>query len=75
MRSFDPLVQPVEKDLLQARRLISWADHIVFVYPTWWGTMPALLKGFLDRVLAPDFALPRRTAASPRSSAAGRRSC
>ena len=56
VRSFDPLVQPVEKDLLQARRLISWADHIVFVYPTWWGTMPALLKGFLDRVLAPDFA-------------------
>ena len=56
VRSFDPSVQPVEKGLLQARRLISWADHIVFVYPTWWGTMPALLKGFLDRVLAPGFA-------------------
>jgi 1,4-dihydroxy-2-naphthoate octaprenyltransferase len=41
---------------VQARRLIGWADHIVFVYPTWWGTMPALLKGFLDRVLAPGFA-------------------
>jgi 1,4-dihydroxy-2-naphthoate octaprenyltransferase len=41
---------------VQARRLIAWADHIVFVYPTWWGTMPALLKGFLDRVLAPGFA-------------------
>jgi putative NADPH-quinone reductase/1,4-dihydroxy-2-naphthoate octaprenyltransferase len=56
VRSFDPSVQPVEKALLQARRLITWADHIVFVYPTWWGTMPALLKGFLDRVLAPGFA-------------------
>ena len=56
VRSFDPSVQPVEKRLLQARRLIAWADHIVFVYPTWWGTMPALLKGFLDRVLAPGFA-------------------
>jgi 1,4-dihydroxy-2-naphthoate polyprenyltransferase len=56
VRSFDPSVQPVEKRLLQARRLITWADHIVFVYPTWWGTMPALLKGFLDRVLAPGFA-------------------
>jgi putative NADPH-quinone reductase/1,4-dihydroxy-2-naphthoate octaprenyltransferase len=56
VRSFDPSVQPVEKGVLQARRLITWADHIVFVYPTWWGTMPALLKGFLDRVLAPGFA-------------------
>jgi 1,4-dihydroxy-2-naphthoate polyprenyltransferase len=56
VRSFDPSVQPVEKHLLQARRLITWADHIVFVYPTWWGTMPALLKGFLDRVLAPGYA-------------------
>src|SRR5690606_34146950 len=33
-----------------------WADHLVFVYPTWWGTMPALLKAFLDRVLTPGFA-------------------
>ena len=56
VRSFDPLVQPLEKGLVHARRLITWADHIVFVYPTWWGTMPALLKGFLDRVLAPGFA-------------------
>jgi putative NADPH-quinone reductase len=32
-----------------ARELILWAEHLVFVYPTWWGTMPALLKGFLDR--------------------------
>ena len=56
MRSFDPRVQPVEESIAQARALLAWADHIVFVYPTWWGTTPALLKGFLDRVLAPGFA-------------------
>ncbi|HEX6110696.1 MAG TPA: NAD(P)H-dependent oxidoreductase [Geminicoccaceae bacterium] len=56
VRSFDPIAQPVENGIVEARRLITWADHIVFVYPTWWGTMPALLKGFLDRVLAPGFA-------------------
>src|SRR5690606_18466464 len=56
VRSFDPLLQPVEDGIAHARRLIAWADHIVFVYPTWWGTMPALLKGFLDRVLVPGFA-------------------
>ena len=56
MRSFDPTVQPVEESIARARTLLTWADHIVFVYPTWWGTMPALLKGFLDRALAPGFA-------------------
>jgi putative NADPH-quinone reductase/4-hydroxybenzoate polyprenyltransferase len=56
VHSFDPEVQPVEKDIRRARELIAWADHLVFVYPTWWGTMPGLLKGFLDRVLAPGFA-------------------
>ncbi|MDX1539832.1 MAG: NAD(P)H-dependent oxidoreductase [Geminicoccaceae bacterium] len=48
--------QPLEADLEAAQRLILWADHLVFVFPTWWGTMPARLKGFLDRVLTPDFA-------------------
>lgn len=51
-----PNQQAFEADLLTARELIRWAEHLVFVYPTWWGTMPALLKGFLDRVLTPDFA-------------------
>jgi len=60
---FDPNVftvsprnQYFEKDISEAQNLISWADHLVFVYPTWWGTMPALLKAFLDRVLTPGFA-------------------
>ena len=46
----------IEGDLRRGRELIAWADHLAFVYPTWWGTMPALLKGFLDRALAPGFA-------------------
>jgi len=51
-----PSHQPLEDDLRRARELVRWADHLVFVYPTWWGTMPALLKGFLDRILTPGFA-------------------
>lgn len=33
------------------------AEHIVFVSPLWLGTMPALLKGFLEQVMRPDVAL------------------
>lgn len=38
------------------RNSILWADHLVFVYPIWWSGMPAILKGFIDRVFATGFA-------------------
>ncbi|MFC5405305.1 NAD(P)H-dependent oxidoreductase [Cohnella soli] len=50
----------LEPALLEAQKLIRWADHLVFIYPTWWGTMPALLKGFLDRILLSGFAFKYR---------------
>jgi len=45
----------LEEGLIKSQHLIKWADHLVFIYPTWWGTMPALLKGFIDRVFLPGF--------------------
>jgi len=45
----------LEPDLLEAQEFIKWAEHVVFVYPIWWGGPPALLKGFLDRILQPGF--------------------
>jgi putative NADPH-quinone reductase len=48
--------QELEPDLACAQQDILWADHLVFAYPTWWGTVPARLKGFIDRVLHPGFA-------------------
>ncbi|XEC95110.1 NAD(P)H-dependent oxidoreductase [Paenibacillus tarimensis] len=50
----------LEKDLLAAQEIILWADHLVFVYPIWWGTVPALLKGFIDRTFLPGFAYRER---------------
>ena len=47
----------IEPDLLDAQAAIKWADHLVFVYPIWWGTIPALLKGFIERVFLPGFAV------------------
>jgi len=41
----------------EAQRTISWADHLVLFYPLWLGSMPALLKGFLEQVFRPQFAI------------------
>lgn len=40
---------------------LKWAEAIVFIYPTWWYGLPAMLKGWLDRVWATDvaFELPK----------------
>jgi len=35
---------------------LRWCDTLIFVYPTWWYGLPAMLKGWLDRVLLPDVA-------------------
>ncbi|RDC56503.1 flavodoxin family protein [Pedobacter chinensis] len=49
-------VMELEQDLTDAQALIQWADHIVMVYPNWWGFMPAVTKGFIDRIFLPGFA-------------------
>lgn len=35
---------------------VAWCDALIFVFPTWWYGLPAMLKGWLDRVLLPDLA-------------------
>ena len=35
---------------------LQWCDTLIFIYPTWWYGLPAMLKGWLDRVLLPDVA-------------------
>jgi putative NADPH-quinone reductase len=50
-----PPAEP-EADLAAARAAIAEAKHIVLVYPTWMGTMPARMKGFFERAFADNFA-------------------
>jgi len=44
------------KNLQNTQKLITWADHLVFTYPTWWATPPALLKLFFEIIFEPGFA-------------------
>jgi len=43
--------------LAKAQQHIAWAEHLVLIFPLWLGNMPALLKGFLEQVARPGFAI------------------
>ncbi|PLP60521.1 NAD(P)H dehydrogenase [Mesorhizobium loti] len=65
--NFDPVMRdgerreyneraPADPALTEHIAHLKWAEAIVFVYPTWWYGLPAMLKGWLDRVWAKDVA-------------------
>lgn len=47
----------INEDIKTAQEDILWAQHLVIIYPLWLGTMPAMLKAFLEQTLRPGFAL------------------
>jgi NAD(P)H dehydrogenase (quinone) len=58
---FDPILrggyhklQPLEPELVAAHEAMIASDHLVFIFPLWCGDMPAIMKGFIERVLQPD---------------------
>ena len=57
---FDPVLhhgyrerQELEPNLKRFQELITSSDHFVIIYPVWWVSMPALLKGLFDRAWLP----------------------
>jgi putative NADPH-quinone reductase len=55
-----PIIDPM---IAEHAALVQRAEALVFVYPTWWGGLPAILKGWLERVMVPGvgFVLDERT--------------
>ena len=47
-QALDPLVIAYQEQLKKS-------DEVIFIFPIWWGTMPAILKGFFDKVLLVNF--------------------
>lgn len=43
----------LEPDLEQAIAQLQAAQHLVWIFPVWWGSFPALMKGFIDRTFLP----------------------
>lgn len=63
---FDPVISPDERRNMEHAPTdpklaphidnLKWAEAILLVYPTWWYGLPAMLKGWLDRVWWTDVA-------------------
>lgn len=63
---------PPPADIRAAQDDICWADHVVIVFPLWLGSLPALLKGFLEQTFRPGFAMDAKSGGWPRKLLAGR---
>lgn len=50
----------LEPDLLASWEKIKKADHLVWIHPVWWGGLPAITKGFIDRLFLPGMAFQYR---------------
>ncbi|OOV17782.1 NAD(P)H-dependent oxidoreductase [Flavobacterium sp. LM4] len=50
----------LEPDLSDAWKKIQNADHLVWIHPVWWGGLPAITKGFIDRLFLPGMAFQYR---------------
>lgn len=46
----------VAEDIKLEQKFIFWADCITFIYPIWWTGLPAIVKGYIDRVFSYGFA-------------------
>lgn len=50
----------LEEDLVESWEKIKIADHLVWIHPVWWGGLPAITKGFIDRLFLPGMAFEYR---------------
>lgn len=46
----------VPGEVERERRYVAQADALIFIYPVWWFAMPAIMKGYIDRVFSEGFA-------------------
>jgi putative NADPH-quinone reductase len=56
LRSAAEFAAPPKGVIGSQQQHIRWADHLVIIYPLWLGSMPALLKAYLEQVMRPGFA-------------------
>lgn len=50
----------ISKENKRFQDMIKKAKRLIFIYPVWWGSMPAIVKGFIDRVFVSGFGFKRK---------------
>ena len=63
---FDPVLKPTDfegiatgnypEDIKTEQNHIAWAEMVIVIHPIWWTGMPAMIKGFIDRIFSYGFA-------------------
>lgn len=48
--------KPIDPKVIEYKQRLDKADHLLFIFPIWWELMPALTKGFIDKVIFPGVA-------------------
>ena len=48
--------KPTDAKVIEYSNRIKVAEHLVFIFPIWWELMPAMTKGFIDKVIFPGVA-------------------
>lgn len=48
--------KPIDPKVIEYKERLEQADHLVFIFPIWWELMPAMTKGFIDKVIFPGVA-------------------
>lgn len=48
--------KPVDPQVMEYRQRLEQAEHLILIFPIWWELMPAMTKGFIDKVIFPGVA-------------------
>ena len=55
-RGIESALMDLDPTVFRYKKKLEWADHIVMIFPIWWMSMPAMMKGFVDKVIFPGVA-------------------
>ena len=55
-RGMEEAIMDLDPIVFRYKKKLEWAEHIVMIFPIWWMTMPAMMKGFVDKVIFPGVA-------------------
>lgn len=68
----DFALAPKDGDIVAAQASFRWAEHLVFIYPIWFGTIPALFKAFMELVGCGEFLATTRAGGYSQGNLKGR---